>query len=425
MQRFILFFFFLCWVPVRAQPGATLPQPEAPRAETGLSVSAAVRTGLANNPDLLLALQELGLSDAAVTQASIISNPTLSGSVRFPDRGGFDTYWEASLTQNILDFLFRGARVDLAHAQLEAARLRVHRVLFEQSAAIKTAYFRVEGDEQEVALLASMHQAADAALEMATRQRKAGTLSELDLVRQQAMQMEVQSQLLETQGRLAVDRQALLRLLGSPTLNPALQGYLPPLPSHEPPLLDLQRLAVEHRQEIGAARLDAQAARQGEDLSSRFLGIDELRVGVATSHEVEGVQITGPTLQIPLPLFNQNQGARERYRAQGKMARLSEQSALLNANYEVAQAYQRMVTARGLVENAQDHVVPLRHQAVELAKQQFNNMFLGIYALLTIYREELDSRKHLVEVQRDYWSARAELEKAVGIDLPSEENHRE
>jgi len=46
-------------------------------------------------------------------------------------------------------------------------------------------------------------------------------------------------------------------------------------------------------------------------------------------------------------------------------------------------------------------------------------MFLGIYGLLTIYREELEARKQYVEALREYWTARAELEKAVGTDLPA------
>lgn len=388
---------------------------------SALSLDSAVRMGLSTNPDLLSALQELGVANATVVQAKIISNPTLGGQFKFSNSSRFDDYWEASLTQNIMDFILRGARVDLAENQLEAARLRVMRVLFQQSTMIKTAYFRLQADQQDVILSQTMRDAADAAAELALRQRRAGNLSQLDVVRQQAVQMEAQSQLLEAQGRLAVDRQTLLRLLGQPGAAPQIsfQAGMPPLPLDDPPLADLQRQALAHRQEIIAARLDQEVARRGEGLAGRFFGIDDVRLGISSSHEVEGVQITGPTLQFPLPIFNQNQGVRARYKAQGQVAQLSEQVALLNADYEVAQAYQKLQTARNMVKTSQEQIIPLRHQALELAKQQFNNMFLGIYGLLTIYREELDSRKRLVEVLADYWSARAELEKAVGIDLPA------
>lgn len=387
----------------------------------GMSLDSAVRMGLSTNPDLLSALQELGVANATVVQARIISNPVLEGQYKFSDSSRYPNYWEASLTQNIMDFIFRGARIDLAETQLEAARLRVMRVLFQQSTMIKTAYFRLQADQQEVMLSQTMRDAADAAAELALRQRRAGNLSQLDVVRQQAVQMEAQSQLFEAQGRLAMDRQTLLRLLGQPGASAELtfQSGMPPLPSDDPPLADLQRQALAHRQEIVAARLDQEAAKRGESLAGRFFGIDDVRLGISSSHEVEGVQITGPTLQFPLPIFNQNQGVRARYKAQGKVAALNEQVALLNADYEVAQAYQKLQTARNMVRTSQEQIIPLRHQALELAKQQFNNMFLGIYGLLTIYREELDSRKRLVEVLADYWSARAELEKAVGVDLPA------
>ena len=60
--------------------------------QEGIQLDAAVRMGLSRNPDLLSAMQELGIANATVIQAGIISNPTLSGQVKFPDNRAFDTY---------------------------------------------------------------------------------------------------------------------------------------------------------------------------------------------------------------------------------------------------------------------------------------------------------------------------------------------
>ena len=402
-------------------PPAEIIPPAPVPTEAGMSLEEAVRLGLSRNPDLLGALQQLGIPNADVVQAGLISNPTLSGQYKFADRAGFNNYWEASLTQNIMDFLLRGQRVELAELELEAATLRVQRVLFEASTQIKAAYFRVQADQQELQLMETMLKAASAASELALRQRRANTISQMDLVRQQAVQAETQNELYEVQGRLQVDRERLIRLLGNPenadTL--AFHSVLPPLPDQDPALEQLQTLALEKRQEIAAARLEEKAAQQGYSLASRFFGIDEVRVGVSSSREVEGVQITGPVMQLPLPIFNQNQGMRARYQAREKVARLEVATAVQNSRYEVRQAYRQLQAARNQVLTARERSIPLRHQALKLAEQQFNNMFLGIYGLLTIYREELEARQHLVEALREYWTARAELEKAVGTDLPA------
>ena len=180
--------------------------------------------------------------------------------------------------------------------------------------------------------------------------------------------------------RLQVDREELIRLLGTPENADTLkfQSVLADVPAQDPELEQLQSLATERRQEVAAARLDERAAQQGYSLASRFFGIDEARVGVSSSREVEGVQITGPVFQVPLPIFNQNQGMRARYQAQEKIAQLALASALQNARFEVRQAYRKLQAARNRVIIARERTIPLRHQALKLAEQQFNNMFLGI-----------------------------------------------
>jgi cobalt-zinc-cadmium efflux system outer membrane protein len=377
----------------------------------------AVRTGLSRNPDLRVEMEQLGVANASVTQAGIVKNPTLMGSMRFPDRAGYATNWEVSLTQDVVDLILRGARKGLAQTQLEAARLRLTGMVIRQSSAIKSAYYRLQADQQELALSQTMRQAAGALADLAGGQRKAGNLSQLDTVRQQALQAESQAQLLRVQGQLDVDRETLVRAMGTPENSDQLQvDTVARLPTQDPELESLQKLALEHRPEIAAARLDARAARQGEQLSESLAGINEIRVGVDSEREPEGEQVTGPIVQFPLPLFDHNQGLRARYQAEGKMAEQKLEVATENARYEVRQAYRKLTTARALVEVDQRQLVPMRQQAVVLARQQYNNMLLGVNGMLTIYREELDSRKQLAEALRDYWTARAELEQAVGME---------
>jgi cobalt-zinc-cadmium efflux system outer membrane protein len=45
---------------------------------------------------------------------------------------------------------------------------------------------------------------------------------------------------------------------------------------------------------------------------------------------------------------------------------------------------------------------------------QYNAMLMGTYDLLQAKDRELDAQRGAVEATRDYWIARAELERAVG-----------
>jgi cobalt-zinc-cadmium efflux system outer membrane protein len=59
-------------------------------------------------------------------------------------------------------------------------------------------------------------------------------------------------------------------------------------------------------------------------------------------------------------------------------------------------------------------VIPLRHQIVEQNQLQFNAMQIGVFELLQSKQAEIDAGREYVEALKDYWMARAELERAVG-----------
>ena len=64
-------------------------------------------------------------------------------------------------------------------------------------------------------------------------------------------------------------------------------------------------------------------------------------------------------------------------------------------------------------------VLPLRHQIVRETQLQYNAMRAGVFQLLQAKRDEIDAGREYVESLRDYWVARADLERAVGGRLPA------
>jgi outer membrane protein, heavy metal efflux system len=48
---------------------------------------------------------------------------------------------------------------------------------------------------------------------------------------------------------------------------------------------------------------------------------------------------------------------------------------------------------------------------------EYNAMLIGAFEAFTARREDLHAETALIEATRDYWTTRAELERAVGGDL--------
>ena len=73
---------------------------------------------------------------------------------------------------------------------------------------------------------------------------------------------------------------------------------------------------------------------------------------------------------------------------------------------------------RTLVERYAKVVVPLRERAVALSQEQYNAMLLGTYQLLQTKQNEVNAYREFIEALRDYWTARADLERATGGTVP-------
>jgi cobalt-zinc-cadmium efflux system outer membrane protein len=65
------------------------------------------------------------------------------------------------------------------------------------------------------------------------------------------------------------------------------------------------------------------------------------------------------------------------------------------------------------VEYYRDVVLPRRARIVELTKLEHNAMLAGVYQLLQARQNEANARREYIEAQRDYWSARVNLDRVI------------
>jgi len=69
---------------------------------------------------------------------------------------------------------------------------------------------------------------------------------------------------------------------------------------------------------------------------------------------------------------------------------------------------------REVVERYTRVVLPLRTQVVELSQEQYNAMLIGAPQILLAKQDAVNAQRESVEALRDYWIARADLERAMG-----------
>lgn len=380
----------------------------------------AVTVALLGNPALRATFEDLALAQADVAQAARLSNPTLSLGMTAWEQEHIQPNFFVSVEQSFLDLVMLPLRKRAAASMLEVAKLRVGDRVVELAGEVRRAYFTVQAAEQVVAMRRIVLVAAEASAEMAGRQHKAGSGTELARRSEEAMTSEVRVALAESEQEAAEAREKLVRLLGLFGERTAVQlaPQLPPLPANELSFDTLESVAMEKRLDLAAARQEVAALDDALSAArtSRWTGFVNIQVDAARRRGDKAI-VFGPTASIELPIFDQRQAAIARLESlrRGSQARVV--ALAIDIRSEVRASGAEVITSRRRAEELRDVLVPTRERIVVLTMERYNAMLSGVYELLAARRAELEAYQHYLHSIRDYWIARAALERAVGTRL--------
>ncbi|WNZ65411.1 TolC family protein [Myxococcus sp. MxC21-1] len=375
-----------------------------------------VEVALLNNPALQATYEDLGVSQADMVQAGLLSNPTLDGSIGFPISGRGVSEHEVSLVQDFVDLFTLPLRKRVAREQFMADTLRVAHEALATAAKVRKAFSEVQALQQLMELRRMALQAAVAAADLSAQLRTAGNITELELASEQAAAEGVRLELAEGELALVEARENLNRLMGlwGPRTQWTLSEKLPPLPDQEVSLAHLESLAIRQRLDIAAARKQVMLLWNALELarSARFFG--RVEVGVHEHQDADGPRLFGPTLSLELPIFDQRQALISRLEAQHRQGERRLMELSVNTRSEVRAARARLLALRLVADRYRRVVLPLREKVVEQSQLQYNAMQIGLFQLLSAKRDQVEAYQGYIEAVRDYWMARADLEQLVG-----------
>jgi cobalt-zinc-cadmium efflux system outer membrane protein len=385
-----------------------------------LTAERAVQVALLSNRELQARFEEIGIAQADLIQAGLLSNPNFATSIRLPDRSPSGTNVEYSIAQNFLDLLVMPLRKRVAAAQVAEAETRAADQVLRLAAEVKIAFYTAQARQQLLGRLRVVTETNETAADFAKRLHDAGNTSDLDLANQQGSYEQSRLEVAQSELQLRRDRERLNRLLGvwGADTNWTMADHLPELPGRESSLQNVESRAIAQRLDLHAARMRLNLIGQSLALRTRtrFLPA-EIKLGVDTERDPDGQRLTGPTLDLELPIFNQGQGAIAKLTAQYRQAQRELEAMAINIRSEVREARDQLVAARDLTSDIGQRLLPTQQQALKLTLEQHNFMLKSAYDLLLAKQNEIVAERSYIEAWRDYWIARAELERAVGGNL--------
>jgi len=379
-----------------------------------LTANSAVQVALLNNHQLQATYEEIGIAQADVIEAGLLRNPLFSIERRWPGQAV-----EAELLTEFIDVLFLPLRKRAAKAQLEAAKSRVGNEVLKTAAEVRVAFYEHQGNLQLGDLGVEVEKAAAASAEAALQLHEAGNTRDLDLANEEAMHVQAKLDLAKGQALAVESREKLNKLMGAwgEQTTWTITPHLPDPPKKEIGADGLESRAIEQRLDLAAIRHEAVGQAQGLGFVRYQEVAQQFEIGARYVKESQGQGSTGPTLRLPIPLFNFGQGAKARSEAKLRQLRQRYLGLAVQIRSDVRTARDRMLNARAVVDYSRVTVLPLRHRVVEESQLQYNAMQISLFDLLRAKQEEVNAARQSVEAQRDYWVARAELEKAVGGPL--------
>ena len=390
----------------RARVKALLRQP--------LSADRAVQIALLNNRDLQAAYNALGLSEAAMVQASLPPNPTFKLE-RIAGGGGFEI--EARIVASLLALATLPARAEIAADRFQQAQLQAASETLRTASEARRAFYRAVAARSLASFLEQARETGETAAQLAQRLGETGAMNKLDQARNQVFYAELAAQLASARQRTSSERERLVRALGlwGDELNFKLPAQLPPLPRIRS-LASVEVEAVRRRVDLQIARIEVDLLAKSYGLTGATRFVSLLDVSGISKKKRENGETTregGFEVEFQIPLFDSGE-VKVRQAEEAYLQAVNRLTAkAVNVRSEAREAYQGYRGAYDIARHYRREVLPLRKIISDETLLRYNAMQIDVFALLAEARQRIASTSAAIEAERDFWLAETNLGAAL------------
>ena len=415
-----------------------------------LSLVDSIRIALKQNNNILKSQSDLELAHGVAVQTRAIVMPKLRGSSGYEHTEavekdptgsgkGFSpqkNQWSGSI--RVVQSLYEGGRMTsaLRSARLvkEQAFLEYQSVVADTLLVVRTAYYDALLAEQQILVQDASVKLLELELSNTTKRKEAGAVPQFNVLRAEVKVANALPKLIRAKNRHRIAKNNLATVLGYniPTnvwddIPLVLTSKLDPEP-YDLELPGALGLAREHRPELGALRTEV--SLQGEKVISAKSGYKpSLSVfggyGAHNSEFSDDIRedVPGPMAGVAMSWDFWDGRATE-----GRVieAKARESKAFLNLedktrriDQEVRTAYSSFIEARQVLDS-QKKVVERAEESIRLADSRYDAGSGTQLDVLDAQTSLTEARTTQVEAARDYLVARAQLERAIGLDVSQE-----
>ncbi len=377
-----------------------------------LTLTQATRLALEHDARIQSAIAKVRMAEADANQARLLPNPVLGIDVRYPRGHGAGQVFEATISEDLTQLLQKPAQIAAADDRLRGAAADALSVVLDVMAEVQSVFISACEVEAETRISAGRDAGLRRIHEIAVLRQNVGDASRLDV-------MTLESQIAQT----ALDssdlrlrqkdlRLQLAKLIGEPRAK-ADWRLVPPetpmnLAASESEWLETGLL---HRPELQSKVWELRAL--GDDLTIASLSpIQGANIGAHV--ERDPAWRWGPTLSIPLPVFDWGQQARTKVEAQRIGARHDLVELQRKLIEEIRLAYATQAEATANLKQVQQTLMPLQKAQLDQADISYRSGDIDLAASLLAHNDYGLAQVRAGKLEESAWLARIRLERAAG-----------
>lgn len=410
--------------PPPQRPASQIPAPGMPYSPSvSITMDQAIDLARQNNPTLQAQRTLIYQSREDEVTANLRPNPTLSWDAQYlpifePHLSSSDYINETAQFDAGISYLFergkkrqnRLAAAKTATAVTEAQTADAERTTVGQTTQqFVTALLAKSTLDFSEHLLDSYQHTVDASQE----KRKNGKMTQADLLKIQLQTLEFQNDV--TAARITL-RQALNSLRQLVGFDSVPRGYdVTGELQYSPMTLTLPELQTKAL----ASRPDLEAARRGVTAAQSQIGLakaqskQDLNVTFDYTH-VSAANLAAFYFQIPLPIFNRNQGEVARTYYALTQSQFLEKAAEQQVMTDVKNAYETLLNSRDILQMYDANYLGKAQQSLDLAQQSYAHGSARLLDFLDAQRSYRSTELSYRQALASYMGALETLKESVG-----------
>jgi len=403
--------------------GASLgPDPrKAPTSKPGaLTLAEVLDQARAKNATLLAAEQNLRAVRAQEIQAGVRANPYLGVAgtdVTLPAEGASNPYsYSVQVSRLFERGGKRGLRLDNARATTQQTEAQLQDTVRQTVLTVKTAFTHMLIAKEALELSTASLKDFGHEVEIANDRFKAGDLGKLDYER---LDLQLGGYESDEANDIITLRQAsdqLQTLMGveTPSTDFDIRGEVVP-PVVTMTQGELVQAALDKRPDYAAARFGVTAAVANARLAVANGTTDPTLEG---EYDRSGTDNSaGFSVNIPLRIFDRNQGNKDTAKYQADASRFTETAARYQVISDVDQAWVGYTQAKRLADRFSEHYLDESHDVLSIAQFAFEHGGIALIDYLDALRDARSSTSDALNAYQQAWIAIHQLAAASATEV--------